>query len=119
MIPTRRIAARRWYAAVAGLVTWIGLGLQLYVNLLPRLASGTGLIAGIFNYLSYFTILTNLFAALALCSDSRRGFRTVHLPVSQRLPIWLRTGPAELLRPADRICGHRPGFGGARSVEET
>lgn len=49
----------RWAAIAAALAAWSGLGLQLWITV-----NSLGLGPGIWRYLGYFTILTNLGAAI-------------------------------------------------------
>ena len=58
----------RLYAAGAALVGWLALVLQLYLLLTVSLTNGNGLVVGTMRFFSFFTILTNLLAALALTS---------------------------------------------------
>jgi hypothetical protein len=54
------------FALVAAVLAWLGLGSQLYIVLAARLTSGASLIGGVVNFLSFFTVLTNILVALAL-----------------------------------------------------
>lgn len=56
----------RAFAAIAALIGWGALILQLYLLLRLTVAEGRGLSGGIVAYLGFFTILTNILAALAL-----------------------------------------------------
>lgn len=74
---TRDHRLRRPVAAVLASLGWLALGLQLYLIL--RRSSGTPaeVAVGVLNFLSYFTILTNLLIAVALTAtarSSRDGF---------------------------------------------
>ena len=65
------------FAAIAAVIGWLGLGLQLLLSIRLTMASGQGAWAGIWIYLGYFTVLTNLAVALALtatASGLRGGF---------------------------------------------
>jgi hypothetical protein len=64
----RHARRRQWFAGSAALLGWLGLGLQLSVILQVRGLQGDGLgvAGGVVNFLSYFTIWTNLAAAMAL-----------------------------------------------------
>jgi hypothetical protein len=64
--PERHARHRQWFAGSAALLGWLGLGLQPSVVLQVRQGEGLGAVGGIVNFLSYFTIWTNLAAALAL-----------------------------------------------------
>jgi hypothetical protein len=64
--PERHARHRQWFAGSAALLAWLGLGLQLSVVLQVRQGEGLGVAGGVINFLGYFTIWTNLLAALAL-----------------------------------------------------
>lgn len=64
-MPSPSSLTRRLAAAVA-LVGWGALILQFYLSLRLAVANGQGIAGGIFIYFGYFTILTNILAALAL-----------------------------------------------------
>jgi hypothetical protein len=65
----------RSFAAVAAVIGWLALGLQLLLTIRLTNANGQGTLAGVWIYLGYFTVLTNLAAALALtaAAQGRRG----------------------------------------------
>ncbi|MES2104409.1 MAG: Pr6Pr family membrane protein [Pseudomonadota bacterium] len=67
-----------WYALGASLLAWAALGIQLYIVLAIRYASGESLIGGLFNFLSFFTVLTNILAALALSASARPGMAGIN-----------------------------------------
>jgi hypothetical protein len=56
----------RRFTMVAAVLTWLGLSSQLYIVIVARLANGASLIGGVVNFLSFFTVLTNILVALAL-----------------------------------------------------
>lgn len=56
----------RPFAASAAVIGWLALGLQLLLTIRLTTANGQGALAGVWIYLGYFTVLTNLAAALAL-----------------------------------------------------
>ena len=56
----------RSFAAVAALIVWGGLALQFYVSMRLGLAKGQGVTETLVIYFSYFTVLTNILAAVAL-----------------------------------------------------
>ena len=67
---------RRGYQFLSALVGWLGLGIIFYVMTAHK--GGLALAAGVINYLSYFTILSNIFVAVTftvafLKSQSRFG----------------------------------------------
>lgn len=62
------LAAPRWlkpYALAGALLGWFAIALQFYLVLAARVAHGAGILGGVINLLSFFTILTNLLVALA------------------------------------------------------
>ncbi|OOG60320.1 Pr6Pr family membrane protein [Rhodanobacter sp. C03] len=61
----------RLFAATAALLGWFALALQLLLSIQLTIANGQGALAGIWAYVGYFTILTNVLAALALTADAR------------------------------------------------
>ena len=65
----------RPFAAIAAVIGWLALGLQLLLTIRLTMANGQGALAGVWIYLGYFTVLTNLAAALALtaAASGRRG----------------------------------------------
>jgi hypothetical protein len=65
-MPPETNSARRAFVLCASAVAWFGLGLQLYVSLATAAGRDRSLLAATGEYLSYFTILTNVLVALAL-----------------------------------------------------
>ena len=61
----------RLFAAIAALLGWLALALQLLLSIQLSVANGQGALAGVWTYLGYFTILTNVLVALALTADVR------------------------------------------------
>lgn len=61
-MPDRRKTA----AGIIALVAWAGLGLQLWLSIRIAFVNGKTLAGGLVSYFGYFTILTNLFVALAM-----------------------------------------------------
>lgn len=61
----------RSFAATAALLGWLALALQLLLSIQLTIANGKGALAGVWTYLGYFTILTNVLAALALTAAAR------------------------------------------------
>lgn len=53
------------YAAIAGGLTWLALGLQFYITTSRAVENGLGAWVGITRYFGYFTVLTNLLVAIA------------------------------------------------------
>lgn len=62
----------RLFAAIAAVIGWLALGLQLLLSIRLTMAHGQGAWAGVWIYLGYFTVLTNLAVALALTASARR-----------------------------------------------
>ncbi len=62
----------RAFAASAAVIGWLALGLQLLLTIRLTMANGQGAWAGVWIYLGYFTVLTNLAAALALTAAASR-----------------------------------------------
>ena len=56
----------RLFAAMAALLGWLSLALQLLLSIQLTVANGQGALTGVWIYFGYFTILTNVLAALAL-----------------------------------------------------
>jgi hypothetical protein len=54
------------FMVFTAIVTWLALGLQLYLMVGNKLHSLYQLLHGVFNYFSYFTILTNSLVAISL-----------------------------------------------------
>ena len=63
---TGPIGIGRRLAAAAGALGWFALVVQLYLTLNHAFANGKSLIGGLVAYFGYFTILTNILAALTL-----------------------------------------------------
>jgi len=61
----------RLFAAIAALLGWFTLALQLLLSIQLSIANGQGALAGVWTYIGYFTILTNVLVALALTADAR------------------------------------------------
>lgn len=62
----RQMQRKQWFAASGALLGWLGLGLQLSVVVEARQAGGLDVVGGVFHFLGYFTIWTNLLASAAL-----------------------------------------------------
>jgi hypothetical protein len=58
--------ATRNFTLLAAATVWFGVVLQLYLSLHRAIAGGGSLAQGLASYFGYFTILTNIFVALAL-----------------------------------------------------
>jgi hypothetical protein len=56
----------RSFAASTALLGWLALALQLLLSIQLTMANGQGAWVGVWTYLGYFTITTNVLAALAL-----------------------------------------------------
>jgi hypothetical protein len=61
-MPTRY----RSFAAAAALLGWLALAVQLLLSIQLTVANGQGMWVGVWTYLGYFTITTNVLVALAL-----------------------------------------------------
>lgn len=61
----------RLLAATAAAIGWLALALQLLLSIQLTSANGQGALTGVWLYLGYFTILTNVLAALALTAAAR------------------------------------------------
>ena len=61
----------RLFAAIAALLSWSALALQLLLSIQLSVANGQGVLAGVWTYIGYFTILTNMLVALALTAGAR------------------------------------------------
>ncbi|MBD8874348.1 Pr6Pr family membrane protein [Rhodanobacter sp. DHB23] len=61
----------RIFAAVAALLGWLTLALQLLLSIRLGIDNGRGAWSGVWTYLGYFTILTNLLVALVLTAAAR------------------------------------------------
>ncbi|MGC1647719.1 MAG: hypothetical protein WA741_18005, partial [Candidatus Sulfotelmatobacter sp.] len=72
----------RIYAIVTAILTWLGLALQCYLTVTLSISIGKTLVAGLISFFSYFTILTNLLAAVVL-SCSARAPKPVWVPSSR------------------------------------
>jgi len=59
------------FAAVAALLGWLTLALQLMLSIRLGISNGQGAWAGVWTYLDYFTILTNLLVAPVLTAAAR------------------------------------------------
>jgi len=57
---------KRTFAIALGLLGWFALGLQLWLSIRMSLDRGAGVANGVWMYLAFFTILTNLVVALTL-----------------------------------------------------
>lgn len=79
--------ALRLFAAVAAVLAWVALLLQLWLTLNVVVNQGRGIAMGLVVYFGYFTVLTNLLAALGLsvyAAGSRfPRFRWLTAPLTQ------------------------------------
>ena len=57
-----------WYARLAAAIAWFALLLQLWLSIEIARANGEGAWHGVWMYVAFFTILTNLLAATALAA---------------------------------------------------
>jgi hypothetical protein len=65
MTATTRTSARLIPGSIIAIIAWAALGLQFLVLQRNARADGVGFVTGTLNYISYFTILSNLMVALA------------------------------------------------------
>ncbi|KPW68429.1 hypothetical protein ALP86_01359 [Pseudomonas amygdali pv. mori] len=76
---------QRYYTLVAACLGWSGLVIQLYLIFIGRYADHASLLGGLVRFLSFFTVLTNTLAAVALsCALTSRqsaGHRFFRHPV--------------------------------------
>ena len=54
------------FVAVTAVAGWFGIGLQGYISITNSLASGAGLMAGVIEFVSFFTVLANVLVASVL-----------------------------------------------------
>lgn len=65
--------SRRGLIAVAAVLGWLGLTVQLYLILLVRWDAGASLLGGLVNFFSFFTVLSNtLVASVLTCALNLR-----------------------------------------------
>jgi hypothetical protein len=62
---------QRIFAAMVGLLGWLTLALQLLLSIRLGIGNGHGVWGGVWAYLGYFTILTNVLVALVLTAAAR------------------------------------------------
>ncbi|WP_095132279.1 Pr6Pr family membrane protein [Pseudomonas sp. Irchel s3h14] len=67
--PTPGSAARRRFVAVAAVLGWAGLSIQLYLILYSRWTLAASLLGGLVSFFSYFTVLTNTLVATVLTCE--------------------------------------------------
>jgi hypothetical protein len=60
----------RSFAASAALLGWLALAVQLLLSIQLTVANGQGMWVGVWTYLGYFTITTNVLVALALTATA-------------------------------------------------
>lgn len=65
-----RSSGLRRFAGFSALLGWFALVAQFYLSLQLGIANGNGVLGGVVAYFSYFTILTNLLAAIALIAGA-------------------------------------------------
>jgi hypothetical protein len=89
--PTPGSATRRRFVAVAAILGWAGLSIQLYLIFYSRWTLAASLMGGLTSFFSYFTVLSNTLVATVLTceltsreSAARRWF----------LQPWVRSGIA-------------------------
>ncbi len=62
-------ALRRHFVAVAAVLGWAGLSIQMYLILHSRWTLGASLIGGLMSFFSYFTVLSNTLVATVLTCE--------------------------------------------------
>ncbi|MHC8368392.1 Pr6Pr family membrane protein [Pseudomonas sp. ZT5P21] len=62
-------ATRRHFVAVAAVLGWAGLSIQLYLIFYSRWTLGASLLGGLMSFFSYFTVLTNTLVATVLTCE--------------------------------------------------
>lgn len=70
--------------ALLAVISWLGVLLQLYLSIMLALGNGKSLVDGLVAFLGYFTVLTNIFVALASSLPITFG--------NSRLGRWFGTG---------------------------
>lgn len=68
-LSTPGAAARRRFVAVAAVLGWAGLGIQLYLIFYSRWTLEASLLGGLVSFFSYFTVLTNTLVATVLTCE--------------------------------------------------
>ena len=63
----------RFAAAIVAALAWTALLLQLFLSLRLSIDNGNGVIHGLWMYLAYFTVLTNLLVAITATVAARRN----------------------------------------------
>jgi hypothetical protein len=84
-------------AVLAAGLGWFALGLQFYLSVRLGLANGNGLLGGVVSYFSYFTILTNGLAAIALTAAA--------LPRNPALAFYRRPGTVTTIAASMIVVG--------------
>lgn len=75
-MPGQAMAKRR-FVAVAAVLGWVGLSIQLYLILYSRFTLEASLMGGLVSFFSYFTVLSNtLVAAVLTCELTSRESAT-------------------------------------------
>ena len=59
-------------AAIVAALAWTALLLQLFLSLRLSVVNGNGIVHGVWMYLAYFTVLTNLLVAIVATNAARR-----------------------------------------------
>ena len=68
-LSTPGAAARRRFVAVAAVLGWAGLGIQLYLIFYSRWTLEASLLGGLVSFFSYFTVLSNTLVATVLTCE--------------------------------------------------
>ncbi|MDD0997466.1 Pr6Pr family membrane protein [Pseudomonas sp. TNT2022 ID1044] len=62
-------AMRRRFVAVAAILGWVGLSIQMYLIFHSRWTLGASLLGGLMSFFSYFTVLSNTLVATVLTCE--------------------------------------------------
>jgi hypothetical protein len=62
-------AARRHFVAIAAVLGWAGLSIQMYLVFYSRWTLGASLLGGLMSFFSYFTVLSNTLVATVLTCE--------------------------------------------------
>ena len=62
-------AMRRRFVAVAAMLGWVGLSIQMYLIFHSRWTLGASLLGGLISFFSYFTVLSNTLVATVLTCE--------------------------------------------------
>ena len=86
--------SRQAYAACLAMLAWAALAVQMWLTMGIVLAQGRGLMMGLVVYFGFFTVLTNLFAALVLTGHAAGPGLAVYRRVAS--PVVMTTAAASI-----------------------